>query len=127
MITQLDPPIPVETPQGRAFAYLVIDRSQEHDLEWVCFQDETRQCWTWRNSDVRIQRNITLGRPHWNSSEPIKPDTVYTTQCGMCYVQAEQKIECQHDWLLVMTDTMCAHPICYYKCTRCGESKEEFQ
>jgi hypothetical protein len=62
MITQLNPPIPLITPKGRAWAHLVIDYSQEHDLLWVCFQDETGECWTWLNRDIRIQPNVSIGR-----------------------------------------------------------------
>ena len=40
----------------------LIDRSQEHDLEWVVFLDNGGYCWTFRNSDIRIQKNLTLGR-----------------------------------------------------------------
>ena len=64
MVTQLNPPIPLITPKGKAWAYLVIDYSQEHDLCWVCFQDDTGECWTWSNKDIRIQPNVTLGRTH---------------------------------------------------------------
>lgn len=62
MLTQLTPPIPLITPKGKAWAHLVIDYGQEHDLLWVCFQDETGECWTWSNREVRIQDNITMGR-----------------------------------------------------------------
>ena len=62
MITQLNPPIPLTTPKGTAWAHLVIDYGQEHDLLWVCFQDDTGECWTWNNREVRIQKNITIGR-----------------------------------------------------------------
>ena len=62
MLTQLNPPIPLITPKGKAWAHIVIDYGQEHDLLWVCFQDETGECWTWGNRDVRIQENATMGR-----------------------------------------------------------------
>jgi hypothetical protein len=62
MLTQLNPPIPLITPKGKAWAHLVIDYGQEHDLLWVCFQDETGECWTWGNREVRIQENVTMGR-----------------------------------------------------------------
>lgn len=64
MITQLNPPIPLITPKGKAWAHLVIDYSQEHDLCWICFQDDTGECWTWSNRDVRMQPNMTLGRAY---------------------------------------------------------------
>lgn len=62
MITQLNPPIPVITPKGKAFAHLVLDYGLEHDLYWVCFQQTSGECWTWSNRDIRSQENITVGR-----------------------------------------------------------------
>lgn len=62
MILQLNPPLPLNTPKGKAWAHMVIDYSQEHDLQWVCFIDATGECWTYGNSAITIQNNITLGR-----------------------------------------------------------------
>jgi hypothetical protein len=62
MIQQLNPPLPLITPRGKAWAHLVIDYGPEADRLWVCFQDDTRECWTYRNSDIRIQQNETIGR-----------------------------------------------------------------
>ena len=59
---QLNPPIPVNTPYGKGWAHVLIDYSQEHDLLWVVFLDETGECWTLPNRDVRIQKNLSLGR-----------------------------------------------------------------
>lgn len=64
MITQLNPALPLTTPKGKAWAHFVIDYGMESDLLWVCFQDETGECWTWSNRDIRMQPNATLGRPH---------------------------------------------------------------
>ena len=62
MIIQLNPTIPLETPKGKAMAHFLIDYGEEHHLMWVCFQDDTGECWTWLNKDIRIQNNPTLGR-----------------------------------------------------------------
>jgi hypothetical protein len=62
MILQLDPPIPVTTPKGNAIAVVLLDYGLEHNLMWVCFQDDTSECWTWSNRDIRAQKNITIGR-----------------------------------------------------------------
>jgi hypothetical protein len=59
---QLNPQIPVLTPKGKGWAFFVIDRSQEHDIEWVVFLDNGGYCWTFRNSDIRIQKNLTFSR-----------------------------------------------------------------
>ena len=74
MMLQLTPPIPVTTPKGKAYAHVLIDYSQEHDLLWVCFQDDTGECWTWPNKDIRIQKNISLGRTlEWRPREDSNP------------------------------------------------------
>lgn len=62
MIIELTSPIPMITPKGKAWAHFMIDYGMEHDLLWVCFQDDTGECWTWTNKDVRIQKNITYNR-----------------------------------------------------------------
>lgn len=59
---RLDPPLPVLTPKGKAWAHVLIDYSQEHHLIFVCFQDDTGECWSWEGKDVRIQTNQTMGR-----------------------------------------------------------------
>lgn len=62
MILQLDPPLPVLTPKGPGMAHLVIDYGIEHNLFWVVFIDASGECWTYSNSDIRAQKNVTLGR-----------------------------------------------------------------
>jgi len=62
MILQLNPPIPLDTPKGSALAHFVVDYGPEHNLLWVCFNDSSGECWTWDNSKVRGQKNITHGR-----------------------------------------------------------------
>lgn len=57
-------PIPVITPLGEALAIAIHDRGVEHDLEWICAQDGTGECWTWLNPDIRFKKNITLGREY---------------------------------------------------------------
>lgn len=64
MILQLNPPIPLDTPKGPALAHFIIDYGIESNLFWVCFQDETGECWTWDNKVIRAQKNITIGRTY---------------------------------------------------------------
>jgi hypothetical protein len=59
---QLNPTIPVITPKGNGWAFFLIDRSQEHNFEWVVFLDHSGECWTFCNSEIRIQKNYTLLR-----------------------------------------------------------------
>jgi hypothetical protein len=62
MLLQLDPPIPLTCPKGPALAHFLIDRGIELDLEWVCAIDATGECWTFKNPQIRFQKNITQGR-----------------------------------------------------------------
>ena len=62
MIIQVNPTLPLETPHGKGFAHFVIDYSQEHDLLWVVFLDDSGECWTFQNSEIRIQKNLSIGR-----------------------------------------------------------------
>ena len=63
MILQLDPPIPVYViNRGKALAHFIIDRGVEFHLEWVVFMDDSTECWTIQNPQIRAQKNITYGR-----------------------------------------------------------------
>lgn len=64
MIIQLNPAIPVRTPKGNALAHILIDDGPEYDLKWVCFQENTGECWTWNNRMIRGQMNMTHGRDY---------------------------------------------------------------
>jgi len=61
-MTRIDPPLPFETPKGPAMAHFLIDYGPEHHLLWVCFQDDSGECWTWSNKDIRLQHNLSMGR-----------------------------------------------------------------
>ena len=62
IMLQLNPPLPLITPQGKALAHVLIDYGAEMDLLWVCFQESTGEVWTWQNRDVRAQDNATFKR-----------------------------------------------------------------
>lgn len=61
MILQLNPPLPLHTLKGDAVAHFLIDYGLEHDLMWVCFMDESGECWTFNNREVQAMMNITYG------------------------------------------------------------------
>jgi hypothetical protein len=61
-VTQLNPPLPLETPRGKGLAHFMIDYGPEHHLMWTVFITATGECWTFQNPEVRAGRNITLGR-----------------------------------------------------------------
>lgn len=69
-IVRIDPPIPLMTPKGSAHAHFLIDYGIENNLLWVCFQNDTGECWTWDNTKIRATKNITLDRK--NISEIIE-------------------------------------------------------
>jgi hypothetical protein len=61
MLTQLQTPIPLETPKGKAWAVAIIDYGPQWDLQWVTFIHGTGECWTFRNSEIRQPANYTFG------------------------------------------------------------------
>jgi hypothetical protein len=62
MMIQLNPHIPMLTPNGPATAFMVIDYSQEHHLLWVTAINETGEIWAFPNPEVRFQSNPSMGR-----------------------------------------------------------------
>jgi hypothetical protein len=50
------------TPKGKGIAHFLIDYGPESDLLWVVFQDDSRECWTWSNSQILADKNFSLGR-----------------------------------------------------------------
>lgn len=85
MLTQLQTPIPILTPKGRAWAVAIIDYGPHWDLQWVTFVRESGECWTFRNSEIRQEKNYTFGLPEPTSPElvPMRPvaprNTVFAT------------------------------------------------
>lgn len=69
MIIRIDPPLPLMTPKGTGYAHFLIDYSQEHNLCWIVFIDETGECWTFQNPEIKLQGNFTMGRK-------IKPELI---------------------------------------------------
>ncbi len=59
---QLNPPIPLSTPRGNGLAHFVIDYGPEHNLIWTVFLDDSGECWSFSNPEIRAQKNITMGR-----------------------------------------------------------------
>ena len=70
-IQRIDPPLPLMTPKGRAIAHRMIWSGPENDIFWVCFQDDTGECWTWENAEIRSRLNRTLRR---NNITPLEKD-----------------------------------------------------
>ena len=64
MMTQLNPPLPLETPKGKAWAVALIDYGPQWELQWVTFVRDTGECWTFRNSQIRQGDNYTFALPN---------------------------------------------------------------
>jgi len=63
MLLQLNPMLPMVrvSDSMKGYAFLIIDYSQEHDLMFTCAMDNG-EIWTLKNSDIRMDVNMTLGR-----------------------------------------------------------------
>lgn len=82
MLTQLQTPLPLWTPKGKAWAVAIIDYGPHWDLLWVTFIHATGECWTFNNKDIRQEENFTFGltAPSFNNrlfqnghGEPLEP------------------------------------------------------
>lgn len=73
MITQLNPPLALDTVKGQGWAHFVVDYGPEHDLLWVVFMDKDGACWTVPNPEVRLQLNWTMGRRKTEPAAPAAP------------------------------------------------------
>jgi hypothetical protein len=93
MLTQLNPPLPLETPKGSGWAHFVIDYGPESDLLWVVFLNADGACWAVPNPEIRLAENWTLGRRRQNadasdlgrpaaSGEPRPPPPFRPTLAG---------------------------------------------
>ncbi|MCC7347935.1 MAG: hypothetical protein IT538_11110 [Variibacter sp.] len=76
MLTQLNPPLPMQTPKGSGWAHFVIDYGPEAALLWVVFLDEDGACWTVPNPEIRLGWNWTMGRRKEDERPPPSPDIV---------------------------------------------------
>lgn len=138
MLIQLNPPIPVTTPKGPAIAHFVIDYGPESDLKWICFQQTTGECWTYSNTMIRAQKNITENREY--ISPFYNPDEAALRKgggwfCGAC--GGHNKCECEDDSISGTCDECgeynydCTCEDCNYeeaykqKCEQLSEAKED--
>ena len=59
---ELKCPLDVITPKGKAVVHFLIDYGRESDLYFVCFIDETGECWIFKNKDVTLALSTTENR-----------------------------------------------------------------
>lgn len=103
MILQLSPAIPLDTPRGPGYAHFVIDYGQELQLLFVCFLQESGECWTFRSPDIRLEKNITMGV---RVTEPITGAGAITEPAAEPAAPATQP-----DILLRLRATQCCDPV----------------
>lgn len=72
MILEIKNLIWLETPKGQGVAKFVIDYGVDSSLQWVVFINDTCECWTFSNEEVRASNNITLGRIKESELEPAR-------------------------------------------------------
>jgi hypothetical protein len=82
VLTQLNPPLPLETAKGSGSAHFVIDYGPESALLWVVFMDHDGACWTVPNAKVRMSFNWTIGRrkPEDQAHPQAKPAEVMQSE-----------------------------------------------
>lgn len=61
-ILQIDPPLPMETPKGKAWAHFLYDYGIEANAMFGVFLNESGEFWIFQGHELRIERNLTLGR-----------------------------------------------------------------
>ena len=61
MITQLNPPIWVNTNHGKGLALAIIDYGPDHDLLWLTAVQPSGEMWAVNNKFVRYDKNESLG------------------------------------------------------------------
>jgi hypothetical protein len=67
---ELQRTLPMVTPLGKGSAYFMY--SENDEIYWGVFQDETGECWWWENKYIRLQKAITMGRA--KESPIVLPD-----------------------------------------------------
>jgi hypothetical protein len=82
MITQLNPPLALDTVKGPGLAHFVIDYGPEADLMWVVFMDKDGACWTVPNPEVRLQFNWSMGRRKAEPATPLQPAAAGETRAA---------------------------------------------
>jgi hypothetical protein len=68
---QLNPFIPVVTPDGKGEAMGWIDYGKDDDLLWIVFLQKNGECWIYPNPQIRACPNATAGRLMGVSSEKL--------------------------------------------------------
>jgi hypothetical protein len=61
MIVRIDPPIPLATKRGRAWAHFVQDYGTEHPWLFGCFLCDGGGYWLIPQSEIRLEANQSLG------------------------------------------------------------------
>jgi hypothetical protein len=60
-VTRIDPPIPLDTPRGAAWAHFALDYGSEHHTLFGCFMCADGTFWWFPAPSIRLQPNLSLG------------------------------------------------------------------
>ena len=63
----------LDTPKGLALAKFMIIEGIDSDILWVTAIQETGECWTFSNEDIRFCKNVTIGRRCTWETKSSKP------------------------------------------------------
>jgi len=74
---QLNPSMPVKTPNGEATAVLVINHGSQLPLEWLVINNATKEFESWRTQDIKYY--VEPLAPSWLDSSPPDAPTSSTT------------------------------------------------
>lgn len=70
MILQLNPAIPLRHPEkGNFLAHFIHDSGIENQILFTGFLENNGEIWTFNNTVLRAQKNITIGRVYENKYE----------------------------------------------------------
>jgi hypothetical protein len=73
LIHELQQVLFADTPKGLALIKFMIIEGIDSDILWVTAIQETGECWTFSNEDIRFAKNLTIGRRcTWEKANPSR-------------------------------------------------------
>lgn len=76
MLTQLHPPLPLNTPRGTGLCHFALDYGLEFNLCWVVMLDDSGEIWAFDNDQVRAMKNISYDAPRSSSKIEVPKGVV---------------------------------------------------
>ena len=74
MIHELQQVLWADSPKGLALVKFLVCEGIDSDLLWITIINETGECWTFSNEDIRFCKNLTIGRRQdWQEADKANP------------------------------------------------------